>query len=79
MKALKWLWQAWLSHGTRILGVAIGVDAALAGIADLIPPETLKYHLAFIAVATFLRGHMNSRQISAESVARDHVGTDEVQ
>lgn len=65
MTALKWLWQAWISNGTRILGIAIGIDAALATIEGLIPPGTLKYHLAFIAVATFLRGQMNSNAIAA--------------
>lgn len=59
----QWLWAKWVSHGTRILGVAIGIDAALAGVADIIPATQLKYHLAAIAVMTFLRGQFNAKQI----------------
>jgi len=64
MKPLKWMWGVWKSHGTRLLGVAIGMDAALASVSGLIPEDTLKFHLGFIAVATYLRGQMNSNVIT---------------
>ena len=63
MAPLLWLWAAWISHGTRILGVLIGIDSAIAGVSDLIPAHTLKYHLAFISVMTFLRGQFNANRI----------------
>lgn len=45
------------NHGGKLLGLAQGVVAALAGIAGLIPEHQLKYWLAASAVLSVLQGY----------------------
>jgi len=52
--------QVWKNHGTKIIGVAQGTIAALAGVAGIIPESHLKYWLAASAVLTVWRGFINS-------------------
>lgn len=49
----------WRHDGTKYIGLAQGVVAALCGIAGIIPESHLKYYLAASAVMTFLRGYLN--------------------
>lgn len=60
MKLFTTALSVWRSHGTRILGIAQGSIAAIAGISDLIPAGHLKYWLAASALLTFWRGQVNS-------------------
>ncbi len=62
MKALRFIWGYWKSHGTRILGIVQGTIATLCGIAGVIPDTHLKYWLAASALLTFWRGQTNSQQ-----------------
>lgn len=48
-------------HGTKILGFVSGTIAAIAGVGGLIPEAHLKYYMGAIAVMTFWRGFINSR------------------
>jgi len=48
-------------HGTKILGFLSGTIAAIAGVGGLIPESHLKYYMGAIAVMTFWRGFINSR------------------
>lgn len=48
-------------HGTKLIGLAQGTIAALAGIAGFIPENQLKYWMAVAAVLTFWRGFVNSK------------------
>lgn len=48
------------NHGTKLLGLAQGTIAAIAGVSDLIPAGHLKYWLAASAVLTVWRGIANS-------------------
>lgn len=49
------------SHGTKVLGFLSGTIAAVAGVSGLIPDAHLKYYMGAIAVMTFWRGFINSR------------------
>lgn len=51
----------WTSHGTKILGFLQGTIAAIAGVTGLIPEAHLKYYMGAIAVMTFWRGFINTR------------------
>lgn len=66
MKCLLALVRLWKRSGTKILGLAQGTVATLAGIAGLIPDAHLKYWLAASALLTFWRGFGNSAQIERE-------------
>lgn len=50
----------WKDHGTKIIGLAQGTIAAVAGITGIIPESHLKYWLAASAVLTVWRGFVNS-------------------
>jgi hypothetical protein len=54
----------WTSHGTKILGLLSGTLAAVAGVGGLIPDAHLKYYMGAIAVLTFWRGFINSKEIN---------------
>jgi hypothetical protein len=58
---MKWLYNLWVNHGTKIIGFLQGTIAAVASY-DIIPPKHLKYYLASSAVVTFWRGFFNSNQ-----------------
>lgn len=49
------------NHGTKVLGFLSGTIAAVAGVSGLIPDAHLKYYMGAIAVMTFWRGFINSR------------------
>jgi hypothetical protein len=51
------------SHGTKILGFLTGTIAAVAGVTGIIPEPHLKYYMGAIAVMTFWRGFINSKEI----------------
>ena len=55
-------------NGTKLLGVAQGTIATLAGVAGIIPESQLKYWLAASAVLTFWRGYGNTQAIAAAVV-----------
>lgn len=59
---MTWLRNIWVSHGTKVIGLAQGTIAAVAGVSDIIPAPQLKYWLAGSAVLTFWRGWLNSNQ-----------------
>ncbi len=50
------------NHGTKLLGVAQGIIAAVAAVPDVIPPGQLKYYMATLAVLTYLRGQFSPLQ-----------------
>lgn len=54
------LWRIWVSHGTKVLGLAQGTIATLAAMDGIIPANHLKYWLAASAVLTFWRGFFNT-------------------
>lgn len=56
------VWNIWVSHGTKAIGLAQGTIATLAAIDGIIPAGHLKYWLAASAVLTFWRGFFNSSQ-----------------
>lgn len=60
------------NNGTKLLGLAQGTIATLAGIAGIIPDAQLKYWLAASAVLTFWRGFGNTQAIAA-AVTQQHV------
>ena len=53
-----------ITHGTRMLGIAQGTVAVIAGMNGIIPPEQLKYYLGISAVLTYWRGQANADKIS---------------
>ncbi len=53
----------WTSHGTKILGFLQGTIAAVAGVTGLIPEGHLKYYMGAIALLTFWRGFINSKEL----------------
>lgn len=61
------LLAAWKNSGTKIIGIAQGTVAALAGIAGLIPENHLKYWLAASAVLTVWRGFGNTAAITTDT------------
>lgn len=58
------------SHGTRVLGVAQGTIALLAGMDGIIPANHLKYYLAASAILTFWRGQANADTIADKVIAK---------
>lgn len=62
----KTLW----THGTRVLGVAQGTVALIAGMDGIIPPTHLKYYLAVSAILTFWRGQGNADKIADKTAAK---------
>jgi hypothetical protein len=54
------VWTFLSTNGTKVLGVAQGTVALLAGMNDIIPADDVKYWLAASAVLTFWRGFSNS-------------------
>jgi hypothetical protein len=53
-----------ITHGTRMLGIAQGTVAVISGMNGIIPPEQLKYYLGVSAVLTYWRGQANAEKIS---------------
>jgi hypothetical protein len=53
-----------ITHGTRMLGIAQGTVAVISGMNGVIPPEQLKYYLGVSAVLTYWRGQANAEKIS---------------
>jgi hypothetical protein len=53
-----------ITHGTRMLGIAQGTVAVIAGMNGVIPADQLKYYLGVSAVLTYWRGQANAEQIS---------------
>jgi len=62
------------THGTRVLGVAQGTIALLAGMDGIIPANHLKYYLAASAVLTFWRGQANADTIADKVIAKQTDG-----
>lgn len=54
------VWAFLKDHGTKVIGLAQGTIAAVAGVTGVIPDHHLKYYLAVSAVLTFWRGFWNS-------------------
>lgn len=63
---MKQIWQFLCDHFTKILGVAQGVIAAVAGVTGVIPAEQLPKWMAVLAVLTFLRGYLSPMQPQAK-------------
>jgi hypothetical protein len=63
MNPINW----WIHHGTKILGFLSGTIAAIAGVGGLIPDAHLKYYMGAIAVMTFWRGFINSKETQNET------------
>jgi len=57
---MKRIWDIWVLHGTKAIGLAQGTIAAVAGVTGIIPDHQLKYWLGGSAVLTFWRGWWNS-------------------
>jgi hypothetical protein len=53
-----------ITHGTRVLGVAQGTIAVIAGMDGVIPEGQLKYYLGVSAVLTYWRGQANADKIA---------------
>lgn len=72
------IWTFFWANGTKVLGVAQGTVALLAGMDDIIPPTQVKYWLAVSAVLTFWRGFSNSSTIATTqtTVTKQEVKTD---
>lgn len=62
------------NNGTKVIGIAQGTIATLAGVAGVIPDSQLKYWLAASAVLTFWRGFGNTDAI-ATAVVQKHMDT----
>lgn len=61
MKLIAWLHSFVQHHGTKLIGAAQGIIAALCGVAGIIPDRHLKYWLAASAILTWWRGFVNSK------------------
>ena len=72
------VWSFLSANGTKILGLAQGTVALLAGMNNIIPPDDVKYWLAASAVLTFWRGFSNSSTIATTqtTVTKQEVTTD---
>jgi hypothetical protein len=57
---MKFIFDYWSAHGTKILGFLSGSVAAVAGVGGVIPESHLKYYMAAIALMTFWRGFTNT-------------------
>ncbi len=56
--AMKEAFEFLRCHLTKILGLAQGVVAAIAGVSGVIPADELPKWMAVLAVLTFLRGYI---------------------
>lgn len=63
------IWTFLQNNGTKVLGVAQGTIALLAGMAGIIPESHLKYWLAASAVLTYWRGFSNTSAIAVQSLS----------
>jgi hypothetical protein len=72
------VWSFLSANGTKILGLAQGTVALLAGMNNIIPPDDVKYWLAASAVLTFWRGFSNSSTIATTqtTVTKQEVKSD---
>ena len=72
------VWSFLSANGTKILGLAQGTVALLAGMDGIIPANDVKYWLATSAVLTFWRGFSNSSTIATTrtTVTKQEVTTD---
>jgi hypothetical protein len=72
------VWSFLSANGTKILGLAQGTVALLAGMDGIIPANDVKYWLATSAVLTFWRGFSNSSTIATTqtTVTKQEVKTD---
>ena len=72
------IWTFLSANGTKVLGIAQGTVALLAGMNGVIPAEDVKYWLAASAVLTFWRGFSNSSTINTTqtTVTKQEVKTD---
>jgi hypothetical protein len=72
------VWSFLWANGTKVLGLAQGTVALIAGMGDVIPPTDVKYWLAASAVLTFWRGFSNSSIIATTqtTVTKQEVKTD---
>lgn len=55
-------WALWVAHGTKILGLAQGTVAVIAGTTGILPDKQLKYWLLASGLLTFYRGFFNTKQ-----------------
>jgi len=62
-----WLWNMWVSHGTKMIGFLQGTIAVVSGISGIIPAEQLKYWLLASGLLTFYRGFFNTKQNEGQS------------
>ena len=53
-----------ITHGTRMLGIAQGTVAVIAGMNGVIPADQLKYYLGVSAVLTYWRGQANADKVA---------------
>jgi hypothetical protein len=72
------VWAYLSANGTKILGIAQGTIALIAGMSDIIPANDVKYWLASSAILTFWRGFSNSSTIATTqtTVTKQEVKTD---
>jgi hypothetical protein len=63
------VWNALYTHGTRVLGVAVGTLTALTT-TGIVPESHLKYYLAAIAILTYWRGMNNADKIADKVIAK---------
>ena len=72
------IWSFLWANGTKVLGLAQGTVALLAGMNNIIPADDVKYWLAASAVLTFWRGFSNSSTIATmqTTVTKQEVKTD---
>ena len=50
----------WVDHGTKSLGILIGVLGALTSVPDLLSPHITTVLLGVMAVLVYVRGFINS-------------------
>jgi hypothetical protein len=72
------IWSFLSANGTKVLGLAQGTVALLAGMNNIIPADDVKYWLAASAVLTFWRGFSNSSTIATTqtTVTKQEVKSD---
>ena len=72
------VWSFLSANGTKVLGLAQGTVALIAGMSDIIPSHDVKYWLAASAVLTFWRGFANSSTIASTrtTVTKQEITTD---
>src|SRR5271168_3366301 len=72
------IWSFLSANGTKVLGLAQGTVALLAGMNNIIPADDVKYWLAASAVLTFWRGFSNSSTIATTqtTITKQEVKTD---